>query len=318
MKIGFVGLGKMGEAMVEHLVEQNTDVVVFNRTAGKVYDLISKIRDQRSKTQIKNKKFGNLISAKSIEELVTQLESPRVIWLMVPQGKPVDEMIEKLLNAGVSKEDVIIDGGNSFYKDSQRRFAYLMTKGIDCLDIGTSGGLEGARMGACLMIGGKKEVYEKLIPLFEKLAVKDGFSYFGESGAGHFVKMVHNGVEYGMLEAIGEGFELLQKAPYSLNLHTIATNWTKGSVVRGWLMELLERALREDPKLEKIEGVVGGGTTGRWTLSTATELEVDTPVIGVSISARENSVESPTFSGKVVATLRNQFGGHETVKKKKK
>ncbi len=230
---------------------------------------------------------------------------------MVPHGTPVDEMIEKLLEAGVTKGDIIIDGGNSFYKDSVRRYELLKEKGINYLDIGTSGGLEGARNGACMMVGGDAKIYKKVEPILKLAAMGNGVAYFGQAGAGHFVKMVHNGVEYGMLQAIGEGFELLEKGPYKLDLHKVAYNWIHGSVVRGWLMELLERALKADPDLSNIEGVVGGGSTGEWTVATAKELGVETPVIENSLEARIKSLEKPTFSGKVVATLRNQFGGHE-------
>lgn len=305
MKLGFIGLGKMGNAMVLRLLEQGVDVVVFNRTKQKIDELSTEIQNA-----------GKLYKAYSVEDLVKQLKSSRIIWLMVPHGDPVDEMIEKLLEAGIEKGDIIIDGGNSFYKDSIRRYKFLKKEGINYLDVGTSGGLEGARNGACLMVGGDEEVYKRIEPILKLAATKDGVAYFGTSGAGHFVKMVHNGVEYGMLQAIGEGFEMLARGPYKLDLHKVSLNWTHGSVVRGWLMELLERALKEDPRLDNIEGVIGGGSTGEWTIQTAEELKVETPVIEKSLKMRKKSLVNPTFSGKVVATLRREFGGHEVKRKK--
>ncbi len=306
--------------MVLRLLEQGVDVVVYNRTQQKLDELSSEIQNStlrlRSGQELKIKNSGKLYKSFELKELVNQLETPRVIWLMVEHGKPVDDVLDKLVAAGVTRGDVIIDGGNSFFKDSVRRYKELKEKGIHYLDIGTSGGLLGAREGACLMIGGDKEIYERLTPLFHSLAgKKGGVAYFGPSGAGHFVKMVHNGVEYGMLQAIGEGFEILEKGPYKLNFHQVAENWNKGSVVRGWLMELLARALKSDPRLDTIEGVIGGGSTGEWMVETAKELNVETPVIKESLRARKKSLAKPTFSGKVVAALRNQFGGHEMRKK---
>ncbi len=306
MKIGFIGLGRMGNAMVLHALEQGIDVVAYNRSKEKVDAVLLE-----SRTLKKGKiTAGKLSPSYSIEELVQKLEKPAVIILMVPQGAPVDEMIEKLLAAGVTAGDTIIDGGNCFYKHSQRHFTELKKESINYLDMGTSGGLEGARNGACLMIGGDEEVFKKLEPLFAKMACKNGYAYFGPSGAGHFVKMVHNGVEYGMLQALGEGFDILNSGPFQLDFQKISKNWIHGSVVRGWLVELLEKAFREDPKLEKLEGVVGGGTTGTWTIETAREFNVATPVLYESLRARETSQVKPTFAGKVVAALRNQFGGH--------
>lgn len=306
--------------MVLHMLEEGVDVVVYNRTQQKSDELSSEVKNStlrlRSGQELKIKNSGTLYTAYEIDALVKQLGPPKVIWLMVEHGRPVDEMIHKLLEAGVGREDILIDGGNSFYKDSIRRYHELKKKGISYLDIGTSGGLLGAREGACLMIGGDKETYERLTPLFSLLAGgKGGVGYFGPAGAGHFVKMVHNGVEYGMLQAIGEGFEILEKGPYKLNFHEVAKNWNSGSVVRGWLMELLARALKSDPRLDTIEGVIGGGSTGEWMIETAKELNVETPVIQESLRARKKSLAKPTFSGKVVAALRNQFGGHEVKKK---
>lgn len=319
MKLGFIGLGRMGKAMVLHLLEEGVEVVVFNRTKEKVDDLAQEFNNLTMQ-QFNNEKakLGKFYKANKLGDLIDQLNPPRVIWLMVEHGKPVDEVIESLIASGLDSGDIIIDGGNSFYKDSVRRFQYLQAKGIHYLDIGTSGGLEGARSGACLMIGGEKKIFEKLKPLFEKLIGRKGsYAYFGPAGAGHFVKMVHNGVEYGMLQAIGEGFEILAKGPYKPDFHQVSQNWNSGSVVRGWLMELLERAFAKDSTLEKIEGVIGGGSTGSWTLQTAKEFQANIPVITASMKAREKSVKSPSFSGKVVAALRYEFGGHEIQKSRK-
>ncbi len=326
----------MGREMVLRLLEQGVDVVVYNRSREKTEELKSQIPN---KFKIQNS--GKLYKAYQLDQLVKLVESPRIIWLMVEHGKPVDEMIEKLtgrfhLKGGIdttpgeklTSGDIIIDGGNSFYKDSIRRYEFLKEKGIHYLDVGTSGGLEGARNGACMMVGGDEEIYRKVEPILKLAATKNGVAYFGPAGAGHFVKMVHNGVEYGMLQAIGEGFEMLEKGmpvtepfargtlakPVGIDLHKVAFNWIHGSVVRGWLMELLERALRSDPKLEKISGVIGGGSTGGWTVETAKELKVETPVIEKSLEARKKSFAKPSFSGKVVAALRREFGGHEVKK----
>lgn len=307
--------------MVLHLIESGVDVVVFNRTYEKVEMLVKEVQsfqpkaDQPRAEKLKIKNEGKLIAAKSIKELISQLITPRIIWLMVEHGRPVDEMINKLRNGGMENGDVIVDGGNSFYKDTVRRYNRLRKVGINYLDVGTSGGLEGARNGACLMVGGDLDIYKKLESLFKLLSGRiGGYQYFGPTGAGHFVKMVHNGVEYGMLQSIGEGFEILAKGPYKLDFQKVAKNWNRGSVVRGWMMELMEKAFTADPKLENIKGVVGGGSTGQWTVQTAKELGVDTPVIEESLKARKKSQTKPTFAGKIVAALRYQFGGHSVEK----
>src|SRR3990172_1091016 len=237
MKIGFIGLGRMGHAMVLRLVERGVDVVVFNRSKEKV----DAIEADLKRLIAPSKNQGTLEKSYTIEELVGKLKPPRIIWLMVPHGNPVDEMIKALLDAGLRKEDIVIDGGNSFYKDTVKRYKDLKDKGIHYIDAGTSGGLEGARNGACVMVGGDEQIVKELAPVFTAAAMTDGWAYFGPSGAGHFVKMVHNGVEYGMLQAIGEGFEMLEKGmPVSLarshlaklDLGRVAKNWSHGSVVR--------------------------------------------------------------------------------------
>lgn len=310
MKLGFIGLGRMGKALVLHLLEEGVDVVVFNRRVEKVFELDKEARTLASQT------LGELTKTSNIKELIENLDSPRIVILMVPQGSPVDEMIAGLLEAGIADGDIIIDAGNSFYKDSMSRYEKLKQKKINFLDVGTSGGIEGARKGACLMIGGDLQTFRRVEPFFKTIAGKSGsYEYFGTSGAGHFVKMVHNGVEYGMLQALGEGFEILSKSPYDLDFEKIARSWSRGSVVRGWLVELLEKAFQDDPKLEDIEGIIGGGVTGKWTQETAKELGVSTPAIEAALDAREKSKIEPTFTGKIIAALRYQFGQHEVVNK---
>ncbi|OGG05589.1 6-phosphogluconate dehydrogenase (decarboxylating) [Candidatus Gottesmanbacteria bacterium RIFCSPHIGHO2_02_FULL_40_24] len=314
MKIGFIGLGKMGKEMILHLLECSVDAVVYNRTIEKLEEFVSVYKKLLLNGE-KAEGTGELIPAYSYEEFLTSLELPRVIWIMVEHGKAVDEVIDNLIISGIKKNDIVIDGGNSFYKDSVKRYQKLKKSGVGFLDIGTSGGLEGARNGACLMVGGDKEIFDKAKPLLDKLSNGAGLTYFGSTGAGHFVKMVHNGVEYGMLQALGEGFELLYKSPYKPDLTEVATNWLKGSVVRGWLVELLKKAFEKDGKLENISGIIGGGSTGEWTANAASELGIEIPVIEKSVEARIKSKSRPTFSGKVVAALRREFGGHEIEKK---
>lgn len=299
-KLGFIGLGRMGKNMVLRLGEQGVDVVAFNRTTDKTLELV--------------KETMHVTAAATPKELVALIPAPRVIWMMVPNGQPIDEVISALVEAGLSKGDVLIDGGNTYYKDSVRRHAELSGKGIRYIDCGTSGGLEGARTGACLMLGGEKEDIQSLTWLWDALAVKGGWAHFGPAGAGHFVKMVHNGVEYGMNQALGEGFEILAKGPYSLDFAKVAHTWSRGSVVRSWLVELLAAAFDADPKLDGYTGKVGGGETGKWTLEAAREFGVEASVIEKSAEAREKSQAEPTFAGKVVSALRAGYGGHKEPK----
>ncbi len=307
--IGFVGLGKMGKLMALRLLEQGVHVVAYNRT--------KEVTEEFEKTMKSEKKHLNLFhAAYDLKELIRKISAPRTIWLMVPNGTPIDEMLSLLISSGLEKGDTVIDGGNTYYKDSIRRYNALSQKGIRFVDCGTSGGLTGARNGACLMIGGDTAVVGDLQWLWEKIAVKDGWAHFGPPGAGHFVKMVHNGVEYGMNQALGEGFAILEKSPYPLNFAQIAHNWSHGSVVRGWLVELLAQAFDGDPRLANLEGRVGGGETGRWTLEAAREEGVPSPVLEDSLAARTESLEHPTFAGKVVSALRAGYGGHGEGKKR--
>lgn len=300
MKIALLGLGRMGHNIALNLIEKKFTVIAYNRSPGKTKEIAEQ----------------GAIPAFTLKEACEKLGEKKVIMMMVTAGKPVDEMIEGLLPF-LAKGDILIDAGNSFYKDSIRRHEYLKRKGIDFLDMGTSGGLEGARHGACLTIGGEEEVYEKLEALFKAIAAPKGYLYVGESGAGHFVKMVHNGIEYGMLQAYGEGFEVLEKGKYDLDYEKIARTWSHGSIIRSYLLELTEKAFQKDSKLEGIKGIVGGGETGTWALETGKELGAKTPVLEASLQARKESQKKESYSGKVIAAVRNEFGGHEVVKNQK-
>ncbi|MBF7083954.1 decarboxylating 6-phosphogluconate dehydrogenase [Desulfallas sp. Bu1-1] len=298
MQIGLIGLGKMGFNLALNMKDHGHQVVGYNRSPEAV---------QRAEAE-------GITGAYGIEDLVNKLQPRRVVWLMVPAGSPVDENIEKLVLL-LEARDIIIDGGNSNYKDTLRRYKMLKEKGIDFVDVGTSGGIEGARSGACAMVGAEEEVFKYLEPLFKDICVDRGYLHTGPSGSGHFVKMVHNGVEYGMMQAIGEGFEVLQKSRFNFNLREIARVWNHGSVIRSWLIELAEKAFADDPNLNRIKGVIHSSGEGLWTVQEALELKVPVPVIAQSLYTRYRSEQEDSFSGKVVAALRNQFGGHAVEQK---
>jgi 6-phosphogluconate dehydrogenase len=298
MKLGLIGLGRMGYNLALNMKDHKHDVVVYNRTIQKV----------------KEAEKDGLNGAYSIEELVQKLTDRKIIWLMVPAGNVVDDMIEKLLPL-LNKNDIIIDGGNSNYNDTLRRYEYLKEKSMDFVDVGTSGGIEGARNGACTMIGAEEEVFKYIEPLIKDISIENGYLHTGKNGSGHFVKMVHNGVEYGMMQAIGEGFEVLEKCQFDLNYKDVARVWNNGSVIRGWLMELAEDAFNKDPKLDAIKGIMYSSGEGMWTVEEALKLKVPVPVIAESLFMRYRSEEEDTFTGKVVAALRNGFGGHAVAKK---
>lgn len=299
MKLALCGLGKMGMNLVLNLLDHGHEVIA--------YDIQSDL--------VKEAEAYGAIPAYSLTEMAQQFDGPRVIWMMVPAGDITENLfhaLSPLLGAG----DVVIDGGNAHYKDTVRRYEALQTLGIHYIDVGTSGGTEGARHGACTMVGGDKEVVMSLEEVFMNVSVENGYLYTGESGSGHFAKMIHNGIEYGMMQAMGEGFAILDKGPYDFDNEQIARVWNNGSVIRSWLMELLEDSFSADPNLDKIRGVVQASGEGKWTVETALEYEVPAPVITLSLMARNRSLETETFSGKVVASLRNQFGGHEVVSTK--
>lgn len=298
MQIGFVGLGKMGYNLVVNLLRHKHEVVG--------YDINPELVDL-----IKGEGAGGV---SSYQELFQMLPNPRVIWLMIPAGPLIDKVLDQLLTAGLSSGDIVIDGGNSHYQDTIRRHELLKTKGVYYVDCGTSGGISGALNGACTMVGGDPEAVAKLDDVFQEISVENGYLYTGPAGSGHFTKMVHNGIEYGMMQSIAEGFEVLEKSPFPFDFEAVAKNWNNGSVIRGWLMELTENAFKKDAKLEEIKGRMFSSGEGKWTLETAMNLGVPTPVIALSLMMRYRSLQDDTFSGKVVAALRNEFGGHAVVK----
>lgn len=297
MDLGFVGLGKMGGNMVERLVKQGHSIVAF---------------DFNEEARIRVADVG-AITAVSLEEVVFALPSPRAIWMMVPSGKPVDQLIETL-SSFMTSGDIIIDGGNSNYKDTMRRAALLKNKGIHYIDVGTSGGVWGLKEGYSLMIGGDVRVVESLNPIFQSLAPSptSGWARVGPSGAGHFVKMIHNGIEYGMMQAFAEGFAIMEaKKEFELDLPEIAEIWRHGSVVRSWLLDLTADALKKNPNLDGFEPYVADSGEGRWTVFEAIDLDVAAPVITESLLRRIQSRESNSFADRMLAIQRNAFGGHD-------
>jgi 6-phosphogluconate dehydrogenase len=294
MQLAMIGLGRMGGNMVQRLLQGGHQVVVFDRSADAVKAHVA---------------MGARAS-KNLADLCSQLSAPRVVWVMVPAGSAVESTIEELL-PGLSKGDVIIDGGNSNFKDSIRRAAGLKEKGIGFIDAGTSGGVWGLTVGYCLMIGASPEAFKLCEPIFRTLAPPDGYAHVGPPGAGHYVKMIHNGIEYGMLQAYAEGYEILHASKdFKLDLHQISAVWNRGSVVRSWLNELAERAFADDANLTALKGYVEDSGEGRWTVQEAIDLDVPAPVITLSLLTRFRSRQSDSFGAKVIAALRNEFGGH--------
>jgi 6-phosphogluconate dehydrogenase len=290
----------MGSNMTKRLLKDNHEVVVFD------------MNDEA----IQKAEEGGAVGASSLDELLSKLPERKVVWIMVPSGDPVDQTIQGLQN-GLKEGDILIDGGNSNWHDSMKRAEGVKNYGIHYIDCGVSGGVWGLEEGYCLMYGGVKEACDYVEPIFKSLAPdkEHGFQYCGQSGSGHFVKMVHNGIEYGMMEAYAEGFELLENAPFDLDLHAISKVWQYGSVIRSWLLELLERALKEDPEMEDLEAFVQDSGEGRWTVHAAIELGIPVPVITQSLFSRFQSRDPDSFGFKLLAALRNQFGGHAVKKK---
>jgi 6-phosphogluconate dehydrogenase len=285
VKLGMVGLGRMGGNMTERLRGDGHEVETYARTAPE-------------------RTTGSLV------ELAAALDQPRVIWLMIPAGEPTEHAFQTLLPL-LEDGDTVIDGGNSYFRDSQRRAAQAKEKAVFFLDAGVSGGIWGLTEGYCVMAGGEEECFRYVEPIFKSLAPEGGYAHVGPSGAGHFVKMVHNGIEYGLMQAYAEGFELLNGIPdYELDLRQIAALWQHGSVVRSWLLELLETALAEDPGLEEIRGYVEDSGEGRWTVHEAIESAVPVPAIALALFARFSSRQDESFAAKINAALRKQFGGH--------
>ena len=298
MRLAMIGLGRMGGNMSERLLRGGHEVVVFDRKPPTVQQYVS---------------LG-AVGTTSLSDVTTKLKGPRIVWIMVPAGKPVDETIASLL-PGMSKGDVIIDGGNSNFHDTMRRAGELQAKGIHLVDSGTSGGIWGLANGYCLMIGAAPEVFKLCEPIFKTLAPPDGYGHMGPPGAGHYVKMIHNGIEYGMLQAYAEGYEILHASKnFKLDMHKIAAVWNRGSVVRSWLNELAERAFEKDADLKDLRGFVEDSGEGRWTVQEAIDLDVPAPVITLSLLTRLRSRQADSFSAKVIAALRNEFGGHAVKK----
>ncbi|MHB8376029.1 MAG: phosphogluconate dehydrogenase (NAD(+)-dependent, decarboxylating) [Dehalococcoidia bacterium] len=293
MDIGMIGLGRMGANMTVRLLRGGHRVVVTDLSADAVAASVAE----------------GAAGAPSLRELVDKLPPRRAVWMMVPAGAPVDSTIAQL-SPLLAKGDVLIDGGNSNYHDSMRRADSAAAHGIEYVDAGTSGGIWGLAEGYCLMVGGSDDAFSFVEPVLKTLAPPNGYAHVGPTGAGHFVKMVHNGIEYGMMAAYGEGFELLAGSKFNVDLHQVAALWNQGSVVRSWLLELAERALANDPRLESIAGYVQDSGEGRWTVQEALDQDVPLPIITLSLMRRFSSRQQSSFSAKVQAALRNEFGGH--------
>lgn len=300
MQIGMVGLGKMGGNMTERLVLAGHEVVVYDRTEDAVTQAVHK----------------GATGSNSLEDLVAKLDGPRAVWIMVPAGGPTESTIQALSEM-LSKDDTVIDGGNSNYKDTINRSEELKEKGIFLIDAGTSGGVWGLTEGYSLMIGGDERAVERLRPIFEALAPAEdkGWGHVGPSGSGHFVKMVHNGIEYGLMQAYAEGFEIMKaKEDFSIDLHQVSEIWRYGSVVRSWLLDLTAQALEEDQEFSDIKGWVADSGEGRWTVAEAIDLDIPAPVITLSLMMRFVSRQDESYAAKILAAMRNQFGGHAVKK----
>ncbi|HXN02229.1 MAG TPA: decarboxylating 6-phosphogluconate dehydrogenase [Candidatus Dormibacteraeota bacterium] len=293
MQLGLIGLGRMGSGMTLRLLQGGHQVMVYDRVPEAGAALAGK---------------GATVTG-SLEDLGQKLKSPRVLWLMIPAGPPVDDAIQHL-SGTLSPGDIIIDGGNSNYKDSIRRAEALRSQQVEFLDVGVSGGIWGLTVGFNLMIGGNQAVFKQAEPIFKTLAPPDGYAYVGPSGAGHYSKMVHNGIEYSMLQSYAEGFEILKAAPFGFDLQQLAKLWNHGSVIRSWLLELAQAAFERDPQLSRIRGYVDDSGEGRWTLQEAIDRAVPAPALAMSLFMRFRSRQDDSFSDKVVAALRNEFGGH--------
>ena len=300
MQIGFIGLGRMGANMVRRLVRDGHSVVAYNRTVEKAVELAGE----------ESASGHDLTSAASVEELVSKLAKPRVAWIMVPAGDATEEQIRELLEH-LEPGDTIVDGGNTNFHDDVRRHAMLKEHGVHYVDAGTSGGIWGLANGFCLMVGGDREAVEPIEPAFRSLAPEDGYLHAGPPGAGHYVKMVHNGIEYGLMQAYAEGFEIMHASEYPLDLAAISDLWNHGSVVRSWLLELATDAFRKNGEdLPNLKGWVADSGEGRWTVQEAIDRDVPAPVITLSLLTRFRSRQDDSYGAKVLAALRNEFGGH--------
>lgn len=295
MQLGMVGLGKMGANMTVRLSRGGHDVVVFDVDKDAIHQV--------------SERADNASGASSLGDLVSKLEAPRAVWTMVPSGEITDATIAELANH-LETGDTVIDGGNSRYTDSLGHAKTLAAKDIDFVDAGTSGGIWGLEEGYCLMVGAKDDVFARVEPIFKSLAPPDGYARVGDPGAGHFTKMVHNGVEYALMQAYGEGFDILAGSEFDLKIDEIAEVWRHGSVIRSWLLDLAASALRKDPGLEQISGFVQDSGEGRWTVETAVSQATPAPTIAMALFARFASRQEDSFSYRMIAALRHEFGGH--------
>lgn len=298
MKVAMIGIGKMGYNLALNLMDKGHEVVAHDVNSQQVDKITA----------------DGAIAGYTLEEVVAKLEKPRVLMMLVPHGEITNRIIGEL-KALLDEGDILIDCGNSNYKDSVRAGESLKEKGIHFMDCGTSGGVAGAREGICMMIGGDPEAFKTVEPVIRSISVENGSFYTGQLGSGHFLKMIHNGIEYGMMQAMAEGFDILEKSQYDYDLEGVSKVWNNGSVIRSWLMELAENAFSKDPKLDGIRGIMNSSGEGKWTVETALDLQVPAPVITLSLLMRYRSLEDDTFTGKVVAALRNEFGGHDVLKK---
>lgn len=297
---GIIGLGKMGLNLSFNGVDHGQEMVVYDINQEAV----------ATAAQYSEK----ITPAISVDELISKLPSPRIVWVMLPSGDITNTMIDYLINH-LSPKDIIIDGGNSNYKDNLKQAEVAKAAGINYFDVGTSGGMSGARNGANFMIGGDEDAWPLVEPIIAALAQEDGYLFTGKVGSGHYLKMIHNGIEYGMMQAIAEGFEILDASPYDYDFEKVAKLWNHGSVIRSWLMELAEQEFAKDPHLDKIQGRVQASGEGKWTVEESLDLEVPAPVIALSLMMRNRSLQDDTVTGKVLAALRNGFGGHDVTRK---
>ena len=294
MEIGFVGLGRMGKNMVLRLLQGGHRVVAWDPNASSVAEVAG----------------AGAVAASGLSDIAAKLtDRPRAIWVMVPSGNPTEQVIQDLGRA-LDRGDIVVDGGNSHYTESVRRTASLRERGVQFIDSGTSGGIWGLKNGYCLMVGGDAASCRRLEPVFTTLAPPEGYLRVGESGAGHFVKMIHNGIEYGLMESYAEGFEILASSSYGLDLPGIASLWRNGSVVRSWLLDLAADALRDDPRLDHVKDYVEDSGEGRWTVIESVDRAIPAPVLTLALQARFRSRQPSSFAGKLLAALRNKFGGH--------
>lgn len=298
MKIGLIGLGKMGANLAMNFKDHQHEVIGYDLSEAACESIAEK----------------GIQVAKDMDDLIAKLDKPRVLWLMLPCGGPMDSTIDAL-SEKLAADDIVIDGGNSRYTDSMQHAKICANKQIRFLDCGTSGGVSGARNGACLMVGGDKSAFDVVKDALADVAVDQGMTYTGKAGSGHFMKMVHNGIEYGMMQAIGEGFQLMKENGFDYYLVEVAKNWNHGSVIRGWLMEIVQSQLEKDPDLADVVGEVDASREAKWTVETALEKSISMPVTALSLMVRSASKDQEKFSSKMVAVMRNGFGGHNVKKK---